>query len=110
MATLPLRGAPGDGAVRYAVTAGVYGSEVAFATELAILFLLMITILLVRNHQKLAPHTPYFIGSLYAVHRSLGKEKVWMAEYRSVEEARVSIALWIQVIADSKIALRTRLS
>ncbi len=67
MATLLLRGAPGDGAVRYAVTAGVYGWAVAFAAELAISFLLMITVLLVTNHQRLAPYTPYFVGSLYAV-------------------------------------------
>lgn len=67
MATLLLRGAPGDGAVRYAVTAGVYGSAVAFAAELAISFFLMITVLLVTNHQRLAPYTPYFVGSLYAV-------------------------------------------
>jgi len=40
MATLLLRGAPEDGAVRYAVTAGVYGSAVAFLAELAISFLL----------------------------------------------------------------------
>lgn len=68
LATLLLRGAPGDGAVRYAVTApGVYGAAVAFAAELAISFVLMITVLLVTNHEKLAGYTPYFVGSLYAV-------------------------------------------
>ena len=36
LATFLLRGAPGDGTVRYAVTApGVYGAAVAFAAELA---------------------------------------------------------------------------
>jgi aquaporin Z len=67
MATFVLRGAPGDSAVRYAVTAGVYGRAVAFAAELAISFLLMITVLGLTNHQRLASYTPYFVGSLYAV-------------------------------------------
>ncbi len=68
LATFLLRGAPGDGAVRYAVTApGVYGAAVAFAAELAISFILMITVLLVTNHKGLARYTPYFVGSLYAV-------------------------------------------
>jgi aquaporin Z len=68
LATFLLRGAPGDGTVRYAVTApGVYGVAVAFAAELAISFILMITVLLVTNHERLARYTPYFVGSLYAV-------------------------------------------
>jgi aquaporin Z len=68
LATFLLRGAPGDGTVRYAVTApGVYGVAVAFAAELAISFILMITVLLVTNHEGLARYTPYFVGSLYAV-------------------------------------------
>jgi aquaporin Z len=68
LATLLLRGAPGDGTVRYAVTApGVYGVGVAFAAELAISFILMITVLLVTNHERLARYAPYFVGSLYAV-------------------------------------------
>jgi aquaporin Z len=68
LATFLLRGAPGDGAVRYAVTApGVYGAAVAFGAELAISFILMITVLLVTNHKRLARYTPYFVGSLYAV-------------------------------------------
>lgn len=67
IAALLLRGAFADSAVRYAVTAGVYGRTVAFAAELGISFLLMITILTVTNHQRLAAYTPYFVGSLYAV-------------------------------------------
>ena len=71
-ATFLLRGAPGDGAVRYAVTApAVYGAAVAFAAELAISFILMITVLLVTNHERLARYTPYFVGSLYAVNNRL---------------------------------------
>jgi aquaporin Z len=72
LATFLLRGAPGDGAVRYAVTApGVYGAAVAFAAELAISFILMITVLLVTNHERLARYTSYFVGSLYAVNNPL---------------------------------------
>jgi aquaporin Z len=68
MAAFLLRGVPGDGAVRYAITApGVYGSAVAFVAELAISFLLMMTVLLVTQHHRLAPYTPYFVGSLYAI-------------------------------------------
>lgn len=68
LATCLLRGAPGDGTIRYAVTTpGVYGPAVAFAAELAISFILMITVLLVTNHERLARYTPYFVGSLYAV-------------------------------------------
>jgi aquaporin Z len=68
LATFLLRGAPGNGAVRYAVTApGVFGAAVAFAAELAISFILMITVLLVTNHDRLVRYTPYFVGSLYAV-------------------------------------------
>jgi aquaporin Z len=68
LATFFMRGAPGDGTVRYAVTApGVYGVGVAFAAELAISFILMMTVLLVTNHERLARYTPYFVGSLYAV-------------------------------------------
>ena len=68
MATLLLRGAPGNGAVRYAVTApGRYGPTVAFVAELVISFVLMITILIATNHRRLAPYTPYLVGSLYAL-------------------------------------------
>jgi len=67
-ATLLSRGAPGNGAVRYAITApGVYGPGVAFVAEVAISFLLMITVLLATNGESLAPYTPYFVGSLYVV-------------------------------------------
>lgn len=68
LASFLLRGAPGDSTVRYAVTApGVYGAAVAFGAELAISFILMITVLLVTNHERLARYAPYFVGSLYAV-------------------------------------------
>lgn len=68
IATFVLRGSPGEGTVHYAVTVpGAYGIAVAFAAELAISFILMITVLLVTNHERLARYAPYFVGSLYAV-------------------------------------------
>jgi aquaporin Z len=63
-----LRGAPGNDAVRYAVTVpGMCGKTVAFVAESAISFALMITILFVSNHKVLARYTPYFVGALYAI-------------------------------------------
>jgi aquaporin Z len=68
LATYALRRAPENTAVRYAATVpGVYGSGVAFAAELLISFVLMITILLVTNRLHLARCTPYLVGALYAV-------------------------------------------
>jgi len=65
MATFLLKGAPGNGAVRYAVTApGMYGAPVAFVAELAVSFVLMMTVLLATNHQSLVQYTPYLVGSL----------------------------------------------
>ena len=62
-----LRGAPKNTAVRYAVTApGVYGNAGAFAAELTISVILMITVLVVSNRGTLARYAPYFVGALYA--------------------------------------------
>ena len=62
-----LRGAPKNTAVRYAVTApGVYGNAWAFAAELTISSILMITVLVVSNRGTLARYAPYFVGALYA--------------------------------------------
>ena len=67
VARVVLRGAAANQAVRYAVTApGVYGSGAAFLGELAISFVLMITILFVTNRETLARYTPYFAGALVA--------------------------------------------
>lgn len=63
-----LRGALGNNAVRYAVTApGMYGKTVAFIAETAISFSLMITVLFVSNREMLSRYTPYFVGVLYAI-------------------------------------------
>jgi len=53
-----LQGAPGNDAVRYAVTMpGIYGRVVAFVAEMTISFTLMITILFVSNREILARYT-----------------------------------------------------
>jgi hypothetical protein len=68
LARYVLRGALDNHAVRYAVTVpGVYGSTVAFLAELAISFILMITVLFATNHKRLAPYTAYFVGVLIAI-------------------------------------------
>jgi aquaporin Z len=68
-ATYVLRGAPGNRAVRYAVTVpGVYGNAGACIGELTISFVLMLTILFVTNGKKLARYTPYVVGALYAIY------------------------------------------
>ena len=68
IATHVLRGAPGNGAVRYAQTIpGVYGSGAAFVGELTISFVLMTTILVATNRETLTRYAPYFVGALYAI-------------------------------------------
>ena len=69
IAAYVLRGALGDGAVRYAVTVpGLYGDIGAFVGELAISFLLLFTILTASNCATLARYTPYFVGVQYATY------------------------------------------
>jgi putative transposase len=48
------------------------------------------------THRRTAYHHPEGNSYIERFHRSLKEEEVWTAEYRSVEEARVSIARWIQ--------------
>jgi aquaporin Z len=72
IATAVLRGAPGDGTVRYAVTVpGIYGDGAAFVAELIISFILMSAILFTSNRESLSPYTPYFSGALIAVYLTL---------------------------------------
>ena len=54
-------------AIRYALTApGDRGAAVAFVGELTISFVLMSTILVASNREKLSRYTPYLVGLLYA--------------------------------------------
>ena len=59
IATYLLLGAPGDPAVRYAVTIpGRYGNAAAFVAEMTISFILIITVLFVSNRKDVARYTP----------------------------------------------------
>jgi aquaporin Z len=67
IAAYVLRGATGNAAVRYAVTApGIFGDAGAFAGEVSISFILMTAILFASNSEALARYTPYVVGTLYA--------------------------------------------
>ena len=102
--TFLLRGAPGNGEVRYAVTAGAYGPTVAFVAERIISFLLMITVLLLTNHKKVAPYTPYFVGLLYAVNITFETPLSGMSmnparTFGPAAYARYWHAVWIYFVA-----------
>jgi putative transposase len=48
------------------------------------------------THRRTAYHHPEGNSYIERFHRSLKEEEVWTAEYRSLEEARASIARWIK--------------
>lgn len=48
------------------------------------------------THRRTAYHQPEGNSYIERFHRSLKEEEVWTAEYRSLEEARASIARWIE--------------
>ena len=48
------------------------------------------------THRRTTYHHPEGNSYIERFHRSLKEEEVWTADYRSLEEARTSIARWIQ--------------
>ena len=61
----------GHPAVNYVITVpGQDGPELAFLAEMLISFGLMLAVLLVSNHQRLAPATGIFACSLVAIYIS----------------------------------------
>lgn len=48
------------------------------------------------THRRTAYHHPEGNSYIERFHRSLKEEEVWTSEYRSLEEARASIARWIE--------------
>lgn len=96
-----------DSAVRCAVTSpGAYGNAVAFLAELVISFILMITVLIVTNHEKLAPYTAYFVGALIAIYFTFEAPLSGMSTnpartFGSALHAHYWHALWIYFIAPS---------
>ena len=107
LARYVLRGALDNHAVRYAVTVpGVYGSTVAFLAELAISFILMITVLFATNHKRLAPYTAYFVGMLIATYFTFEAPLSGMSTnpartFGSALHPNYWHALWIYFIAPS---------
>ena len=47
-------------------------------------------------HRRTAYHHPEGNSYIERFHRSLKEEEIWPAEYRSLEEARASVARWIE--------------
>jgi aquaporin Z len=67
LATVVLWGAPAHKTVRYSATLpGSYGDTAALLGEVAVSFLLMMTVLVASNHRVLAPYTRYFAAFLIA--------------------------------------------
>jgi len=105
IATHVLRGAPENGAIRYAVTVpGAYGNAGAFIAELTISFILMITVLFVSSRETLARYTPYFVGVLYATFITFESPLSGMSmnparTFGSAFHASYWHALWIYFVA-----------
>jgi aquaporin Z len=104
VAEVVLRGAPGNNAVRYAVTIpGMHGAAAAFLAELTISFTLMGAILLASNRQKLARYTPYVSGALIATYLSFeaplsGASMNPARSFGSAFQALYWHALWVYFI------------
>ena len=97
----------GNDMVHYAVTVpGMYGRAVAFLAELAISFLLMIVVLFLTNHRRLAPYTAYFVGALIAFYITFETPLSGMSTnpartFGSAFHADYWRALWIYFLAPS---------
>jgi len=104
-AMLILRDKVMDPAVRYAATVpGTRGIEVAFAAELLISFILLMTVLTVSNRKSLARYTPIFAALLVALYITFEApfSGMSMNPARTLGSAffpRVWTALWIYFTA-----------
>ena len=107
LARIALPEALANHAVRYAVTVpGMYGSAVAFAAEVAISFILMVTVLFTTNSKILAPYTAYFVGVLIAMYYTFEAPLSGMSTnpartFGSALHANYWHALWIYFMAPS---------
>ena len=92
-------------AVNHVVTVpGQDGSGLAFLAELFISFGLMLTVLLLSNHQRLAPMTGLFAGSLVAIYISLEAPLSGMSmnparTFASAWPAHLWTAFWVYLTA-----------
>jgi len=107
LARYALRGALGNYAVRYAVTVpGMYGSEVAFVAELAISFVLMITVLFATDNRRLGPVHRVPVAILIATYFTFEIQLAGMSTnprrtFGSALHANYWHALWIYFLAPS---------
>jgi len=92
-------------AVRCAVTApGRFGATAAFLAELAISFILMLTILFATNAKTMGRYTPYFVGLLLAMYYAFESPLSGMStnparSFGSAFHAGYWHALWVYLIA-----------
>jgi putative transposase len=54
------------------------------------------------THRRTAAHHPEGNSYIERFDRSLKEEEVWTTEYRSLEEARASVARWIEEYNDDQ--------
>jgi len=107
LARYALQGALSNHAVRYAVTVpGLYGRPAAFAAELTISFILMITVLFATNRNALSSYTAYFVGVLIATYYTVEAPLSGMSTnpartLGSAVHAHYWHALWIYFLAPS---------
>ena len=107
LARYALRDTLSNHIVRYAVTVpGMYGSVVAFAAEMTISFILMITVLYATNRRTLSSYTPYFVGILIAIYYTFEAPLSWMSTnpartFGSALHANCWHALWVYFMAPS---------
>ncbi len=105
IASLMIGMAISDTTVRYAVTQpGPLGAKVAFLSEAVISFILVLTVLTVSNHRKLARFTGYFAGTLVATYITFEAPLSGMSmnparTFGSAFGARVFDHLWIYFVA-----------
>jgi len=105
IATFLLLGAPGNPTIRYVATLpGSYGVGVAFAAEVVISFVLMLTVLVVSNRSASSRYTPYFVGALYAIFITLETPLSGMSmnparTFGSAVPGRYWHALWLYFVA-----------
>lgn len=102
-----MRDAPGNETVRYAVTVpGMWGSSGAFVAEMAISFVLMLTVLFVTNRERLSPYTAYIVGLLIAAYITFEAPLSGMSTnpartFGSAFHANEWHSLWVYFIAPS---------
>lgn len=84
----------------------MYGSAAAFAAELTISFILMITVLFTTNRKSLASYTAHFVGALIAAYYAFEAPLSGMSTnsartFGSALHANYWHTLWIYFIAPS---------